>query len=95
MLLNKTKIISRAKTWSPICGIYILIKEDKIVYVGKSENVLGRLASHWTTKAFDFDKYHIVECKRTSLAMLEAAYIETLNPTYNQIRNKVHVPWPC
>jgi len=69
-------------------GIYFLIKDDRVVYVGQSRsNMLQRIAQHTHDKDFDAVAVHAVPERYglTDLDELEAAYIYELTPPYNAI----------
>ena len=63
-------------------GIYFLLNDDEIVYVGQSENIYKRIGSHLQTK--DFNSWNFIEVKEADLSELEAFYILTLKPFYNR-----------
>ena len=76
-ILNLPRFDSRSK----ISGIYFLIKDGRIVYVGQSENVHYRAFVH--AKQKDFDSYTYIPCELSQLGILEAAYINALKPELN------------
>jgi len=80
-LHSKDDIIQTSIKIPRVCGVYFLIKECEIVYVGKSINVHNRLGSHLCDK--DFDKINIIECGLTQLNRLESLYIKRFKPKYN------------
>lgn len=71
--------------------IYALIKDEEVVYIGKSSNVMARLGSHIQEGIKDFDSYAIV-CKTTESQVdsIEQKYIDDLKPKYNIVHNKHH-----
>ncbi len=64
-----------------ICGIYFLIRENEVVYVGQSICLYNRIKQH-TDKIFN-DVYYQEE-KKENLISTEDYYIEGLNPVYNK-----------
>ena len=66
-------------------GVYFLIKDDEIVYVGQSTNIFARVTSHSRTKEFDSFTYEL-KPKATSfeLDQLETKYIGKFTPKYNK-----------
>jgi hypothetical protein len=64
-------------------GIYFLIANDDIVYVGQSVNVHSRVAKHFALGLHVFDSYTYVLCSRRDLDALEAVYIQKFKPTLN------------
>ena len=63
------------------CGIYFLISEKRIVYVGQSTNVFSRVYTHMQTK--QFDSYVYMPCEKDMLDKLESLYIHFLTPELN------------
>ncbi|HWU35477.1 MAG TPA: GIY-YIG nuclease family protein [Methylovorus sp.] len=65
-------------------GVYILMENDIVCYVGKSTNMLTRLASH-STKGRRFTHFiTIPEPDVSKLDELERYYIEMLQPLENR-----------
>jgi excinuclease UvrABC nuclease subunit len=65
-----------------IAGIYFLISDGSVVYVGQSVDVYRRIASHVTTK--QFDAIHVLPCPEVELVKVESDYIRKLNPPLNR-----------
>ena len=63
------------------CGIYLLIYQTEIVYVGQSRDVYSRLPIHAMDK--QFDRFTIIPCPLDLLNELEAEYIVKFAPRYN------------
>ena len=61
--------------------VYFLIKDDKIVYVGKTTNILNRLNNHFDEK--DFSDIHIDYQPVHYIDYVEMLYIQSLKPTLN------------
>jgi hypothetical protein len=80
-LLDEDEILLLAGIRRLKCGIYFLIKDQSVVYVGQSINITQRVAEHTKTK--DFDTFTYVQCKRENLNQIEAMYITRLKPKYN------------
>lgn len=66
-----------------ICGIYLLYKDDKVVYVGQSTNVNTRIKTHLSQGLKDFEKYIWFECEKDDLVKVEKEYINKFKPFYN------------
>lgn len=67
---------------APSCaGIYFLIKESKIVYIGQSINLLSRIGNH--AARIDFDKYTFIKCEKENLNDVESTLIKRFNPKHN------------
>lgn len=62
--------------------IYFLCRDERVVYVGQSENVHQRLVEHIRTKVFDSVFYLRVSAHKMS--KIESALISYLKPEYNQ-----------
>jgi hypothetical protein len=81
-LLALAAILATALPIEPVrCGIYFLIRDGQIVYVGQSVNVTIRIASHATMRRFD--SWSWVPCERAGLNAMERAYIDALMPEEN------------
>ena len=65
------------------CGIYFLIKDKKVVYVGKSTDLFSRISDH--KRKTGFDSFSFLPCERGDLDRLEMAYILALMPKYNRL----------
>lgn len=86
----------------PTAGLYILLREDVIVYVGHSSHLQSRLRTHRREATKDFDQaiwYHVAE--ESSRLRLEGILILGLLPAYNRglnlgmSRGRVwEVKWP-
>lgn len=87
------------------CGIYALVREGAIVYIGQSKKPLGRIAAHrsqWGRKSqapawlpikgILFDEIHVLPCRVEDLDRLERALIDLYKPRYNV---KLKSPQPC
>lgn len=79
------------------CGIYALVREGVVVYVGQSKKMLARVSAHksnWGRKAMPawmpaslrgvlFDEVHVLPCRVEDLDRLERALIDLYKPKYN------------
>lgn len=67
---------------TPASGVYFLVKDDRVVYVGQSGNVYARIAAHQSSK--DFDGWCYTPCEgKKQLDILESLYIHYLQPEQN------------
>ena len=73
-------------------GIYFLLRDDRIVYVGMTTSILQRIYAHRLQK--DFDRVLFTECPEHLLRHVEKALIETLKPELNLTPGKVRGDWP-
>ena len=75
-------------------GLYYLYKNNKIVYIGKSEtNVMQRVLTHYLDKEKDFDSYLIVlkpQINNKTLGDMEKKAIKKHLPKYNKIHNDLY-----
>ena len=71
-------------------GIYFLVENEELVYVGQSKNIHGRVATH----NVQYDSYHYVECSEKDLDEFESAYIHIYQPVHNADCTKAkRAPW--
>ncbi len=79
-------------------GIYALLREGVVVYIGQSKKPLSRIEAHrslqrrvhknpapaWLPiKAIVFDEVHVLSCKVEDLDVLERAMIDLYKPKFN------------
>jgi len=76
-------IINSSMPYKKSCGIYFLIKDYEIIYVGKSTSVYNRIEAHNKDCNKDFDKWCYVLCDKDKLDDLEAEYIIEFKPKLN------------
>ena len=84
-LLNGEQIAKLALPWAKSSGVYFLVQDQEVVYVGQSVNIYSRIAQHPDKK---FDKYAFVPCEVELLDKLESLYIHMLKPRLNGDINK-------
>jgi hypothetical protein len=77
-LYREEEIVGSKLAYEGSSGVYFLIKDDRVVYVGQSVNVFVRISHHVQHK--DFDSYAYVNCPRDKLDILESLYIHALSP---------------
>jgi hypothetical protein len=77
------------------CGVYALVREGVVVYVGQSKKPLARIEAHrslwgrkkapgWLPiKAILFDEVHVMPCRVEDLDRLERALIDLYKPKFN------------
>lgn len=86
-LLSTDKILSLPSPSLPEHdrGIYFLIQEGKIRYVGKSEsNILARIAAHRKSCGGEFGRFVTICPEHECLEYVEALYIREINPDLNK-----------
>ena len=74
--------IKKIKPPEETCGIYFLIKEGSVVYIGKSWNVYERVTEH-VRRGVDFQDAYFVITPVDELDAVERGYIEEYKPEYN------------
>lgn len=80
VLLTADEIVKAALPWERAVGVYFLVQDKEVVYVGQSVNVYSRISHHRDKK---FDKYAFVPCAAHMLDKLESLYIHVLRPKLN------------
>jgi hypothetical protein len=79
-LLSFEDIVKAALPWKRACGIYFLVQDTEVIYVGQSVNIYSRISQHMDKR---FDRYAFVPCEAELLDKLESLYIHTLRPKLN------------
>ena len=65
---------------APLCpGLYFLYQKEEIVYIGRSESILRRIAAH----QFQFDSFSVIEMPYGETIIYEPIYIARYKPKYN------------
>lgn len=88
----KSYLLSTKKEIQFFKFIYCLIKDNEIVYVGKSINIQSRILTHKKDEGKEFDSFSIIaklpaEISEQELLKLEEKYIKLLKPKLNIIHN--------
>lgn len=65
---------------SHICGIYFLVHQGDVIYVGQSVNVVARLPGH---KGKEHDDVFFLRVPQSELDVVEAEFIRILKPPLN------------
>lgn len=68
----------------PICGVYFLISDGKVVYVGSSKNCYQRVHAHVSSEK-EFQGYSVIPLPADLAWACEQALIGILRPEYNKI----------
>lgn len=66
-----------------LSGIYFLLHEGSVVYVGQSANCHKRVVEH-KSSGKEFDSFYVYNCHRDKLNEMEALYIMKYSPKYNK-----------
>lgn len=88
-IVSEEKIIAHAMPWDgKCCGIYFLVREERIIYVGASRNVYIRMPRH---KGRGFDRWYWIPCEEEHLEVVERFYITTMLPEQNRDHEAVRL----
>ena len=89
VMLSREQIINGAFPHEPVAGVYFLIRDGDIAYVGQSNNVFDRSFSHERADAWSF-----IRCRPDQLDALESLYIHALRPRDNARKadGSMHAP---
>ena len=74
-------VVTKSSGWEVIAGVYFLIRDGVVVYVGQSINVFQRLDEHRKKK--QFDRFYVLPCPAERLREVEMHYIKTFAPELN------------
>lgn len=89
--LSHSEVVSKSADFIPVSffseakrGIYFLISEAVVVYIGKSNNIAQRMVSHTKNEDKEFDRVFILTIPEDkSLSEYEWPYIAKFDPKYN------------
>lgn len=73
------------------CGVYFLILNEKIVYIGMSRNFFSRIAAHLNGEK-NFDSVSFMEVPEKDVLNMEGELIARFNPIYNVMGRCVTAP---
>lgn len=82
--LDEHEIIVRSIPMSDT-GIYFLVSENSIVYVGRSVSFITRLQDHLRDEGKTFDRVYFLPCSSEEIDHLERAYIQKFRPPLNTV----------
>ena len=66
------------------CGVYFLIRDDRIVYVGQSIDVVERVARHRKDATTTFNRAAWIPCEPSRLCDVEMFWIRAILPEHNR-----------
>lgn len=81
-LASERDIVSASRPITKICGIYFLVRNERVVYVGQTLDIEDRVREH-VLHGKRFDRYYWVKCAPEDRLKLEAVYIKELRPEEN------------
>lgn len=87
-LVSKDDILQHAQEWVTFSGVYFLIENDEVVYIGQSVNVYSRIAHHYSSVRIKFTKFLFISCPPENLDQVESLYIHLLKPPLNANRTE-------
>lgn len=64
-------------------GVYFLVNNDDVVYVGQSTNPLSRIGEHVKSKFGKFDRVYFLPVPQFLLDTVEGGFIKLLSPALN------------
>ena len=82
----ESKILESSISYDGLSGVYFLINDNKIIYIGQSKNVFARIHTHSMTKKFN--KIAWVNCELKHLDIIESFYIHAFRPELNGCKNE-------
>ena len=76
-------------------GVYHLISNGEVIYVGQTINVECRISDHKTS--YEFDSYAFFKCKTSDMSDLEAEHIVKFSPENNKTLpvNNIYISAPA
>ena len=85
MIVEKEYLLNNLKErQESLCGIYFLLKNKEVVYVGQTTNFHQRIGAH---KEKDYDSYCFVKVEQNELDKAEIENIMLYKPIYNKQLN--------
>ena len=83
-IISMNKILKNKQPYNDnsFCFVYFLLKDDKVVYVGKTINGLFRIREHSVDK--EFDSFCMLKVDKNKLLDIEADNIFKYKPIYNR-----------
>lgn len=82
-LATEAEIVSKSQPYEHISGVYFLIKNDRIIYVGQSVSIFTRISVHAKEKIIPFDSVAWSLCNYEIMNHIESLYIHLLRPACN------------
>lgn len=82
-LHSEAQIVAASEPVKVLCGVYFLIRTERVVYVGQSVNVHARMSGHILEGSKTFDRIAFIECHPEQLDVWETLYIHIFKPELN------------
>lgn len=89
-LLKAQSTLRRAVSAEDFCGVYFLIADGAIVYVGRSIKMASRIQAH-RAAGVRFDSVYCLRMPVELVERAEAAYIARLAPPLNRAQPRRHM----
>ncbi|WP_431129688.1 hypothetical protein [Flagellimonas flava] len=70
-----------------VSGVYFLIREKEIIYIGSGRDVHSRIRMHSKNRRMRFSHYTILEMSKKKRLLMEKQYIEKFRPLFNFMSN--------
>jgi len=80
-MLLEEEIVEHSTGVDPACGVYFLVHEGAVIYVGQSVNVYARVYTHKQEGHKLFSSFAFITCEKEELDILESLYIHALCPS--------------
>lgn len=80
---HHAEVVEGAIPFDSSSGVYFLIKNEEVIYVGKSVNVFDRIGAHRREGGAWFDSFNVIRCGLDEMAALEEKYILAFMPKMN------------
>ncbi len=80
-MLLEEEIVVHSAGYDAACGVYFLVHEGAVIYVGQSVNVYARVYTHKQEGHKSFDSFTFIPCEKEELDILESLYIHALCPS--------------
>jgi hypothetical protein len=77
------EIVNAAIPCKSLVGVYFLIEEGQVVYVGQSTDMLRRISRHRDNDIL-FDSFTVIFCSKDKIDEIESMYIDAFLPKYNR-----------
>lgn len=72
----------------PVSGVYFLVCNTELVYIGKSENVRARVVGHLMARKHLFNRVAVLPCSEPTMDGYEKTLIRALKPKDNRLATK-------
>jgi len=70
-------------------GVYFLLQDSKVVYIGQTKNIKQRLVNHYVY----FDSYRFMPCDINRMNEYETRWLKRFRPQFNKIMVGAHNPF--